>query len=217
MKYLIYIFLRDDYGFPKLLTLMTIGLHSRISIFCEYFPFCPFYKHDSFSHNHFQVLKYAFYYSPAPGSLYIIGKPVAKKQYFTRSKGKVMGTYEDIQNQTTEQTLREELQQVRKENEELASQVRALLTQLQSNQQYHNLPPGFSPHGPGHEPGYTLNEPAPIPPPPPPRTSQESHQYVPQPPTVQAPPINAPVNLTIPVTPTTATAQPTAIDKHSAE
>jgi hypothetical protein len=66
-------------------------------------------------------LKYVFYYLPAPGSPYIIGKPAAKRQYFTRSKGKVMGTYEDVQNQTAEQTLREELQQVRKENEELAS------------------------------------------------------------------------------------------------
>jgi negative regulator of sigma E activity len=154
-------------------------------------------------------------FNQPPGSSRIIGKPTAKTQYFTRSQGRVMGTYEDIQNQTAEQTLREELQLVRKENEELASQVRALLAQLQSSQQYPTLPLSFSPRG--QEPGSTSNEPTPVPPPPPPRASQESHQYVTQPPTIQAPPVNAPINLTIPVTPTVATAQQTPIDKHSVE
>jgi hypothetical protein len=114
-----------------------------------------------------------------------------------------MGTYEDIQNQTTEQSLREELQLVKKENEELATQVRALLAQLQNCQQYSNLPPGSSPHGPGLEPGSTSNEPAPAPPQQPQRASQETHQYV-----MQPPPVNAPINLTIPVAPTTLEALP---------
>jgi hypothetical protein len=125
-----------------------------------------------------------------------------------------MGTYEDIQNQTAEQTLREELQQVRKENEELASQVRALLAQLQNNQQYPTPPLGFSPRESGHEPGSTSSEPTPPPPPQPPRAAQVAHQCVMQPPVVQIPPVGT---VASPAIPTTCTIQPTATDKQSAE
>jgi hypothetical protein len=103
-----------------------------------------------------------------------------------------MDSHENIQSKTMEEILREELQSLRKENEDLVQQVRALFTQ-------HEPQPAFSPFKPGSsstnapEQAQTLPQP--------PQVQQEPNLHTLPAATATTPPVSASVTLNFPTTP----------------
>jgi hypothetical protein len=62
-----------------------------------------------------------------------IGEPSSSRRYFTRSQGRTMSNFEDVQSMATEQALREQNQLLRKQLEDMNSQMQTLMAQLQGN------------------------------------------------------------------------------------
>jgi hypothetical protein len=146
------------------------------------------------------------------GIAFAIGNPHKERHYPTRSKGRIMGSFEDIQQQSAEQTLKEEVQLLRKENEDLAQQVRALMARLEGSQQYPQ-PPAFSPLEPASTSSQTPNQAqAQVP-----VAQQETNENRAPPIALQTPPVNTPVILNIPPPPVAAAIPPPTTDKQTVE
>jgi hypothetical protein len=112
-----------------------------------------------------------------------------------------------MQNKAVKQALKEEIQQLRQQNEDLAQQVRALLVQQHS----HQLPSKFLQQEPRSASADVLGQVPEI------QAREEANQYAPPLIIARTPPINASGTLNIPSAPAASINQTPVSDKYTTD